>query len=126
MVLSFSSPFFACAQDRFAIESMIRLDQQHQKEVEDAEMQRIAIKDNWCARPNIQKNLVNFINEKLVPEPFFTKLKKKAKFIEDPITKMAFTNNDKLRTVQISCSAIVQFVDGTKAERMTFNFPMNY
>ena len=119
-------PSIASAQDRFAIESMIRQNQINQKNLEDAELQRIAIKDNWCARDNIKKNLVNFINEQLVPEPTFTKLKKKVRSVEDPITKLAYTNNDALRSVAISCSVVVIFTDGSRLERMTFNFPMNY
>ena len=130
-ITSMIFPLLANAENPSIIENVIRSnairsEQRNQRKLEDAEMKRVAIKDNWCAMSNIQKNLVNYINQELVPIPVLTNLKKQVESLESPVTELAYTDNDRLRTIFISCSAILHFVDGTKSELTGFTFPMNY
>ena len=117
----------AYAQDRFAIESMIQLQNEQQKDLEWRELNRIAKKDNWCAAPNVKKNLVNYLNDVFVPNPAVLEIKKRVIAVESPTVFMASINNDALHSISLACSVIIRFADGTTSKRMTIlNFPMNY
>ncbi len=110
-------------------ESMSYFQQREREQLDDDEMKRIAIKDNWCDREHIKKNLINYINDNFVPYPNI-KLKK-VKYVEQVTTVYASTSRQRTAEtmpgdIVIGCDVVLNFYDGTKSKESSFGFPMNY